>query len=119
RPRVHHGGVTRETSGYAALLRRESRRDVLLGVDRERGFIGVKRILIAREPVLVQPVPHGERDSEEPLTADAPVLVQVLHPGAEAGPHVRWMPRQLLTARDQPLLETEDRHEPLTTGDDL
>ena len=119
RPRVHHVRVAGEASGDAALLRREPRRDVLLRVDRERSFIGEERILVAREPAFVQPVPHGERDPEEPLTADAPVLVQVRHPGAVAGLHVRGMPRQLLTARDQPLLETEDRHEPLTTGDDL
>src|SRR5262249_22007590 len=70
-------------------------------------------------PLVVEPVPDRERDPEEPLPADAPVLVQTLDPRAIPRAHVRRVPRQLLAAAEQRLAEPEDRNEPLTARGDL
>jgi hypothetical protein len=37
-------------------------------------------MLVVRKPLVVEPVPDGERHAEEPLTADAPVPIQALDP---------------------------------------
>src|SRR5207247_8333883 len=69
--------------------------------------------------VIVQPVRDREWHPEEPLPADAPVLVEVLHPGPVPRSHVRRMPREFLAAAQKQISESQDRDEPLSARDDL
>src|SRR4029453_16433161 len=72
-----------------------------------------------RIALLVEPVPHRERDTEEPLTADAPVAVQTLDPRRVASAHVLGVPAELPAALEQLLAELDRLHEPLPARHDL
>src|SRR6185295_5810599 len=64
-------------------------------------------------------VPDRKRHAEEPLTADAPVAGQAVHPVLVAMPHVFRMPPQLPSAREELLPELHRLDEPLAARDDL
>src|SRR5207244_3649921 len=69
--------------------------------------------------VLEHGVPDGERHTEEPLPADAPVASKAFDPVLEPGDHVRRVPRQLASAGEEPLAVGHRADVPLAAGDDL
>src|SRR6266550_2500973 len=64
-------------------------------------------------------IPDGERHSEEPLPAGAPVADETVHPVLVAVAHVLRMPAQFAPAREQRVAELDGLDEPLAARDDL
>src|SRR5205814_8548437 len=64
-------------------------------------------------PVFVQAIPNPEGDAEEPLATHRPVPVEPLHPGSEAGAHVRRVPSELAAELEKALSVLDGLDEPL------
>ena len=69
--------------------------------------------------ILVDGVPHRERNPEETLTGDVPVEVETFDPRSISMLHVVGVPTQLLAATKQRLADLEGPDEPLARRDDL
>ena len=122
-PRVHHVGITGETTGHVALVGGEPRGHVGGGVDGQRGLVGNDRPIVDGFAVLVELVPDGNRHTEVALSTDQPVAVQSLDPVRITMPHVIGMPDQLVAPTEhggaQVCVASAIADVPLTAGDDL
>ena len=118
-PGVHDVGVADETAGCAALIGTIAGRHVGRWVDRQLVLARRDRTLVIHAAEIADRIPDRERHAEEPLTADAPVAVQAVHPVLVARFHVLRMPLQLAAPRDQRVAELDGLEEPLPAGDDF
>src|SRR5262249_49841377 len=66
-----------------------------------------------RIAMLVQSVPEGECHSKIPLSADAPIELQILGPVAISQPHKIRMPLNAIAHLDQPVFLIHQPYEPL------
>ena len=99
RPGVHHVGVAEEAAGLAALGLVVPGRGVGGRVDRQLGLARQQRVVVVGLALVVERVPHRERDAEEALAGDQPVAVEAADPVVVAVPHVRRHPLDLRAAR--------------------
>src|SRR5882757_2793849 len=80
RPRVHHIGVTDETTGAATVGFVVAGRGLAGRIDRQGLFGGQNRLVITGFARVVERIPDRERNAEEPLTADEPVRREAVDP---------------------------------------
>ncbi len=76
------------------------------------------RCVVSRA-VGVHAVPHGKRHAEKPLTADAPVAVEAVHPVLIAREHVRGHPLQFAAEAQELIANVHRADEPLPARDDF
>src|SRR5215510_7612771 len=70
-----------------------TRRHIGRWIDWQAVVGGRNRTVVLHAAVFRNRIPHGERDAEKTLAADAPVTVQPVRPVFEARLHVGWMHR--------------------------
>src|SRR5262249_12454804 len=113
KPGIEYVGLAGESARLIALGFVVPGWNRLHWIERQRLGWRKYRMVPVRIAMLVQSVPEGECHSKIPLSADAPIELQILGPVAISQPYKIRMPLNAIAHLDQPVFLIHQPYEPL------
>src|SRR4029453_4812838 len=101
RPGVHHVRIANDPTRLPSLILLISGWNDCRGIERQLLLTGNDRVRVADVACFVHRVPPWKRDAKKPLGAENPITIQTVPPVLETSLHVRRMPLQLASAREE------------------